>query len=295
MSILVVGSTGTVGSQVIHCLAAHNTDVYALVHTRKAKFPDNVRTIEADVTDIDSMRNALKPIDTVFLLNPVVADELNRALLVLDLAIEAQVKGVVYFSMFHADLFLDCPHACAKFATELMIHHFQIPATILRPNYFFQNDGGPVVERGEYPMPIGSRGVSMVDVRDIAEVAALALMKRDQTPEPLPSETIEIHGPDVINSESATAMWSEVLARQITYPGDNLREAEQRFASFMPSAMAYDVVGMFRGFHKHGMVGSKDAIDRVGAILGRPLRTYRSYAQECADSAAYHRNRFSAA
>ncbi len=72
-----------------------------------------------------------------------------------------------------------------------MIHKLQVPATILRPNYFFQNEGQPVVEEGEYPMPIGPLGVSMVDVRDIAEVAALSLIKRDQSHEPLP---IENHG-----------------------------------------------------------------------------------------------------
>jgi uncharacterized protein YbjT (DUF2867 family) len=187
--------------------------------------------------------------------------------------------------MFNADTFLDCPHACAKYATELMIHKLQVPATILRPNYFFQNDGQPVVERSEYPMPIGPLGVSMVDVRDIAEVAALNLMKRDRSREPVPLETIEIHGPDVINNQSGGELWSEILGKEVRYPGDDLSEAEHRLSGFMPSAMAYDVVGMFRGFLKYGMVGSKAAIDRLTAMLGRSLWTYRSYAEECAKQA----------
>jgi uncharacterized protein YbjT (DUF2867 family) len=285
MAILVVGSTGHVGSAVTEQLARSNAaDVYALVHKRKYGFPDKVKTIEGDVTDMNLMRKALKNKDTLFLLNPVVADELNRALLCLDLAIEAHVKGVVYFSLFNADVFLDCPHACAKYATELMIHKLQVPATILRPNYFFQNDGQPVIEKAEYPMPIGPLGVSMVDVRDIAEVAALNLIKRDQSHEPLPIETIEIHGPDVINDESAVKLWSELLGKEIRYPGNDLSEAEHRFSNFMPSAMAYDVAGMFRGFHKYGMLGSKAAIERLTAMLGRPLRIYRDYAGECAKS-----------
>lgn len=286
MSILIVGSTGSVGAEVTKQLALRSADVYALVHDPKAKVPDHVKTIQGDVNDISSMRAALRDIDTLFLLNPVVPDELSRALLTLDLALEAGVKGVVYLSMFHADVFLDCPHACAKYATELMIHKLQVPATILRPNYFFQNDGEAVVKKGEYPMPIGPRGVSMVDVRDIAEVGALALMKRHQSPEPLPIETIEIHGPDVINSESAVALWSEVLGKKVNYPGDDLHEAEQRFSALMPSATAYDVVAMFRGFHKYGMVGSGDAVGRLTAMLRRPLRTYRAYAEECAGAAA---------
>lgn len=294
MSILIIGSTGTVGSQITEQLARHNSDVYALVQNSNAKLPFGVKAIEGDVTDIPSMRTVLKDIDTLFLLNPVVPDELNRALLTLDLALEAHIKGVVYLSMFHADVFLDCPHACAKYATELMIHKLQVPATILRPNYFFQNDGESVVEKGEYPMPIGPRGVSMVDARDIAEVAALALIKRDQSPEPLPIETIEIHGPDVINGESAVALWSDVLRKEVRYPGDDLHEVELRFSKFMPSATAYDIVSMFRGFHKYGMIGSLDSIERLTTMLGRPLRTYRAYAEELAGTAANRRQKSAA-
>jgi uncharacterized protein YbjT (DUF2867 family) len=141
MSILVVGSTGNVGSAIAEQLARRNADVYALVHNGKHRFSQNVRTIEGDITDIPSMRRALKNVTTLFLLNPVVADELYRALLCLDLAIEAQLRGVVYLSMFNADVFLDCPHASAKYATELMIHKLQVPATILRPIIFSRTMG----------------------------------------------------------------------------------------------------------------------------------------------------------
>ena len=49
--------------------------------------------------------------------------------------------------------------------------------------------------RGVYAWPIGDKGVSMVDTRDIAEVAALCLLQRENAPEPLSRETIEIAGP----------------------------------------------------------------------------------------------------
>jgi hypothetical protein len=44
--------------------------------------------------------------------------------------------------------------------------------------------------------------------------------------------------------------------------------------------MAYDVAGMFRGFQRDGMVAKPEAVDRVVKLLGRPLRTYRRYAEE---------------
>lgn len=126
MSILVIGSTGTIGTQVIEQIARRGHQVHALIHKSQARHNDNVVPVNGDTTDMESMRKAMSGIKTLFLLNPVVIDELNRALLMLDLAKEAGIQQVVYFSMFHADTFLDCPHACAKYATELMIRKFEI-------------------------------------------------------------------------------------------------------------------------------------------------------------------------
>lgn len=283
MSILITGSTGTIGSRIVKELSKRGVEARALSRTPKqAEFPTGIVPVQGDLTDMDSMRKAMEGISTLFLLNPVVPDELNRALLALDLAIEMGIKQVVYFSMFHSDIFLDCPHACAKYATELMIERFKIPATILRPNYFFQNDGPPILKDGIYPMPIGSLGTSMVDARDIAEVAALRLIARDSSTQLLPNETIEIHGPDVITGESAAALWSEALDKKVTYPGDDLRAADKQMNKMMSSAMAYDVVAMFRGFQRDGMVAPAGTVDHISKLLGRSLRTYRRYAEETA-------------
>jgi len=282
MSILVIGSTGTIGTHVVEEVARRGVEVHALAHKTKPMKRDNVIVVKGDTTVMDSMREALTGIDTLFLLNPVVVDELNRALSMLDLAREAGIQRVVYFSMFHADTFLDCPHANAKYATELMIRKFDIPTTILRPNYFFQNDGKPVVTTRVYPMPIGSLGTSMVDARDIAEVAALSLIKRDQSSVPLPTEIIEIHGPEVITAQSAVQTWTDVLGMDVTYPGDDLRAFEKRYEKMLSSATAYDVAGVFRGFQREGMVAPDGAAQRISDMLGRPLRTYRSYAEETA-------------
>ena len=122
----------------------------------------------------------------------------------------------------------------------------------------------------------------MIDTRDIAEIAALCLIERENSAAVLPTKIIEIHGPDVITSDSAIALSSRVLGRDVIYPGDDLRAAEERFRSEMSSAMAYDVVGMFRGFHRDGMIGDSVAIATVSELLGRRLRTYEQYAEETA-------------
>jgi hypothetical protein len=54
----------------------------------------------------------------------------------------------------------------------------------------------------------------------------------------------------------------------------------------MPSAAAYDVVSMFRGFQGGWMVADPKAIDFVTELLGRPQRTYRQYVEDVAKSAS---------
>ena len=206
MTILVTGSTGVIGSRVVANLAAQGADVHALARSpEKARFPGGVTAVKADLMDVEATRKAIAQASTLFLLNAVTPDELTQALLTLSLAREAGVKGIVYLSVFHADLFTDVPHFTGKYAVERMIEDCDLPATILRPNYFMQNDTAmkdALVGHGVYPQPIGSKGVSMVDARDIAEIAASCLLKRENATAPLPRETIELVGPDALTGDA---------------------------------------------------------------------------------------------
>jgi hypothetical protein len=62
-----------------------------------------------------------------------------------------------------------------------MIETCDLPATILRPCYFMQNDAqqkDALLNHGVYGMPLGSAGLSVVDTRDIGEAAAKELVVR---------------------------------------------------------------------------------------------------------------------
>lgn len=82
MTILAVGGTGQIGSVVVGKLAEEGADVVVMTQQpEKAKLPSGVRAVKGDGLDPEPMRAALKGIDTLFLLNPVIGDELTRALL----------------------------------------------------------------------------------------------------------------------------------------------------------------------------------------------------------------------
>jgi uncharacterized protein YbjT (DUF2867 family) len=252
-------------------------------HPITARVPKGVTAVRGDGTDVDAMRKAMDGAQVLFLLIPVVPDELARALVMLDIASAARFGHVVYFSMKQADTFADVAHAASKFASEAAIRKYGIAATILRPNYFFQNDASlktPVMDEGVYPTPIGNVGVSMNDARDIAEVAALVLT--GEPPSAGDVVTIEIGGPDVMTGDSIARLWSEVVDRPVKYLGDDLAVFEKRAASMASSWTAHDTALMFRGFQREGMNASAGVVDRLTAMLGRPLRTYRGFAQEIA-------------
>jgi len=286
MSILVTGATGMIGSQVVALLAGNGADVRAFARSpEKAFFPPGVTVVKGDLMDVDSVRAALAGVRTLFLLNAVTPDELTQALIALNFARAAGVERIVYFSVIHSDRYVDVPHFAGKYAAERMIRKTGLPATVLRPAYFMENDQGlkdAIAGAGIYPMPIGGKGLAMVAARDIAEIAALELIRRDRSAAPLPQESIDVVGPDVLTGASVAAIWSEAMGRKVVYAGDDTDAFERAVRSRAPGWMAYDMKAMADRFQSDGMLPAGGGVSRVAAMLGRPLTRYRDFAAETA-------------
>jgi uncharacterized protein YbjT (DUF2867 family) len=289
MTILVTGATGTIGRHVVDNLAKRGADVRALVRDpAKAGLPAGVALAQGDLLDVDALRGAFQGVSTLFLLNAVVPDEFTQALIALNVAREAGIKRVVYLSVIHSDVYVNVPHFAGKFGVERMIEAMGFEATILRPAYFMSNEmtvKDVVLQHGVYPMPIGARGLAMVDARDLAEVAALELIRRERADGPLLLDRINVVGPETLTGEAVAAIWSEVLGRPVAYGGDDTAGFEQNLRQFMPGWMAYDMRLMAERFLTDGMVPEAGDVERLTSLLGRPLRTYRNLAAEIAASA----------
>ncbi|NVM76754.1 uncharacterized protein YbjT (DUF2867 family) [Duganella sp. SG902] len=289
MTILVTGGTGRVGSQVVQQLVKRGANVRVLVRDpSKANFPAGVEVVQGDLLDIDSLRAAFKGVNALFLLNAVAGDEFTQALITLNIARESGVERLVYLSVLHSDRFVNVPHFAVKLGAERMIEQMGFSATILRPSYFIDNEHmvkDVIFNYNLYPMPIGSKGVAMVDARDIAEVAAIELIRRAQAPGKLPVETINLVGPDTLTGTEVAAIWSDVLGRPVAYGGDDPSGFEQNLANFMPKWMAYEMRLMAERYVTDGMIPEAGDVERLTRILGRPLHTYRGFATEIAPAA----------
>ena len=284
MKVLVTGATGTVGSELVKELLQRRADVR--VFTRKqpkpGTFPGTVEVALGDLTDPVSVAEAMKGVDELFLLIGNVPDEFTQALTAYGLAKKAGLKHVTYLSVFKADQFLEVPHFAAKSAVEQAIRAGGIPYTILRPGYFVQNERRlkPVLTGpGIYPIPAGNQGLAAVDVRDIAEAAAITLTEKSHA-----GKTYDLVSSEMLTGPGAAATWSKVLDKKITYAGhgdfDGF-EAQLRNTG-TPSWIAYDLRVMFQGYVERGLSNTEDQTARFAALLGHQPRTYSSFAEELA-------------
>lgn len=282
MTILVTGATGRIGRHLIANLVERGAAVRVLTRDpAKAGFSAQVEVVQGDLLDIEALRGAMKGIRTLFLLNAVTGDEFTQALITLNLAREAGIERLVYLSVLNAERFHTVPHFAVKAAVERLIAEVGFSATILRPSYFIDNDRmvrDVIMSHGVYPMPIGAKGVAMVDARDIAELAAVELIRRHDAPARLPSETITVVGPDTLTGPEVAAIWSDVLGRTVHYGGDDPTGFEQTLGTFMPRWMAYEMRLMAERYVTEGMLPQPGDVDRLTERLGRPLHSYRAFA-----------------
>ena len=139
-----------------------------------------------------------------------------------------------------------------------------------------------LLKQGVYAMPIGAKGISMVDVRDIGDAAARELLRRERASERQPRETYELVGPVVVTADRVSATWSEALQRPISYGGDDLVALETRLKSVSPAWLAYDMRLMMQRYQRDGAVATAAQVVRLTSLLGRQPRSYRDFAKACA-------------
>jgi len=284
MKILVTGSTGKVGSAVVKELRKRDATVRALVRRKEgsAPAPEGVEVAEGDLLDPVSVEKALDGVDKLYLLNAVVPDELTQGLIAYDLAKKLKLKHIVYHSVFKVEQFKDVPHFASKLAIENALRQFDLPFTIIRPNYFFQNDEtlkDALTKAGVYPMPLGPQGISAVDVRDIAEAAAIALMSDGHH-----GQVYNLNGPDVLSGPKIASIWSGLLGKEIHYAGDNMDAFEQQMRQRAPAWSAFDIRMMFQGYLERGFAAGGNDIEVLTKLLGHAPRRYEDFARETAQT-----------
>ena len=284
MRVLVVGGTGTVGSEVARQLVAKGVDVHVLTRDpAKAKnLPREAKPVKGDTLDPATIRSAFAGMDGLFLLNPVSATEAHEGLMAVNGARLAGIRRVAYLSVHKVDEAVYLPHFGGKYAVEAALKAAGVAGASLRANNYYQNDyrfQEALVGGGVYPQPIGGVGVSRVDVRDIGEAAAAALTGTFSG-----FELWNVVGPTAWTGKTTAEAWSRALGRPVAYIGDDLDSWEREAAKMLPPWMAFDFRLMYAHFQKHGLAATADDVARMTKILGHPPRRFEDFVAETAKS-----------
>jgi uncharacterized protein YbjT (DUF2867 family) len=282
MKTLVTGGTGNVGGAVVSELLKRGADVRVLARKQPeaGKLPPGVEVAIGDLLDPVAVEQAMRGVDKLFLLNAVVADELTQALIAYGIAKRIGLKHVTYLSVFKVEQFRDVPHFASKLAVESALREFGVPHTILRPGYYMQNDAGlkdALTGPGVYPMPIGTAGICAVDVRDIAEAAAISLAEDGHA-----GQTYDLVGPSTLTGPGNAAIWSKLLGKEIKYTGHNFDQWEEQMRARVGGWQAFDLRMMLEGYFDRGFASTPTEIDRITKLLGRAPRSYENFAAETA-------------
>jgi uncharacterized protein YbjT (DUF2867 family) len=235
--ILVSGATGTVGSEVVKQLSSFS-NVNIKVGARSVeKIKDlesgnKVKGVHIDYDKPESLKEALKNIDKLFLLAPAVpnAQELESNLV--NEAKKAGLRYIVKQSVMGADEDADVEIMRQHRKAEKIIEESGIPYTFLRPNEFMQNfinfHGHSIKNNNAFYLPQENAKVSVVDVRDIAAVAVKALTENGNNNNKNNNNKNKkylITGPEALSYHQMAEILSNATGKKISYVSVSEEEA----------------------------------------------------------------------
>lgn len=284
MNILVIGGTGTVGSEVVkRLLQSDRDDLNIRIMTRSKEkifgLPKGAEGVVGDLDDKKSLEPAFRKIDKVFLITtPESQDETQSGLNAVEAAKAAGIKKLVYMSAHKLEEFTDAPHLYGKIPIEDAVKSSGIGYTLLRPNGFFQNDywfKEGILGHGVYGQPMGEIGLNRVDVRDIADAAVHALLT-----DKFNGKTYPLVGSDAITGEQTASLYSEYLGEPVTYTGDDLDGWSEQQRQFLPERIVDDLRAMYRHFLENGYLATEEDIRQTRTILRKEPRSYEAFVKE---------------
>jgi uncharacterized protein YbjT (DUF2867 family) len=274
--ILVIGGRSKIGAGVIEALLARGERVRALVRSGEsdANTPDAVETVTGDLADPSSLKTAMNGVEKVFLLSSPHRDAVSWHRNAIDAAHQTEVALLVRSSILGADRdspaeFVNAHTTCDRYLASLGLPH-----VIVRPNLFFQNvpeSNIPSIDAaGNLYVDAGDARISMVDTRDVAAVAAVALTEPGYD-----GLGLDVTGPEALSYAEVAETLTQVLGRPVTYvaaPDDAVRQA--LLGAGLNEWFAGALVGLYQDYRRSGSDGyAAQVTDTVAQVTGRPPRT----------------------
>lgn len=269
-TILITGATGKVGEALTAKL--RDKGVRLRLGTRSSG-----KTADAVWCDFDrpeTFEGALSGVDRLFLLT---SGGTEREGPLVEAARRAGVRHVVKLSVWEAqeEVFA---FARAHRAVEKKIESSGLPWTFLRPNGYMQNFSTAMAQtiRQAHAFYFPSDfSHSIVDVRDVAEVATVALTRPGHE-----GKAYQLSGPEALSNSRIAEKLSAALGKPITFvPVSKAAFREGLLGAGVPEPYADDYLDLIRYYETGAAQKVKPDVEKV---TGRSPTSFDQFARDFA-------------
>ena len=274
--ILVIGGRSKIGAALIGELLGRGQRVRALARAGEAagSLSAAAEAVTGDLADEGSLVTAMARIEKVFLLSSPHPDAVSWHRNAIDAARRTQVQLLVCSSILGADRESPAEFISAHTTCDRYLEGSGLPYVIVRPNLFLQNIPESTIPSidasGTFHADAGGARISMVDTRDVAAVAALALTEPGHA-----GARYDVTGPEALSYTDVAAKLTSAMGRHISYVGasdDAVRQA--LLGAGLTKWFASALVGLYQDYRRSGTGGyAAQVTGTVQWLTGRPARS----------------------
>src|SRR5918993_2448598 len=279
--ILVTGATGNNGTEILKRLLTADVPVRVMVRNRErasAIASPHVEVVEGDFDRPETLLAALDGVQRAFLLTHSSERAQAQQIAFVDAARQSGVTHVVKLSQFAA--YANAPDRFRRYhaVVEATLQASELAYTILRPNLYMQgllNFRATIATQNAFYAAAGDAKVSMVDVRDNAEVAVAALTEPGHE-----GKIYELTGPQALTHAEMAEGLSKALGRQVAFvdiPPEAMRDA---FLGFRAPEWPGDGLGEDYAHYRRGE--AEAVTSGVQDALGKAPRSFEEFARDYA-------------
>ncbi len=274
-TVLITGLRGKTGRQVAQTLLGRK----GVVVRGAARNPEGLKVPDISVSRFDwedraSWPDALSGVHAVYLLRPKTPDPAETIASFLSLA--EGVERIVFLSEIEA---AHRAESTDERRVEAVIQSAPTGWTILRPNWFMQNFAEPgfyleaLRDAGELKVPTGGQPTSFVDTRDIARVAAAALLEPGHE-----GRAYTLTGPRALTWAEAASAIGAAAGHDIRYADPPLEDYLAALSSKGTSKATVEYYGRIYGSIREGRTAAVSA--DVERVTGRSPIDFGRFVEE---------------
>lgn len=282
--ITVIGSTGTIGSELVDLLSKSGASIRAVMRDfSKVREVPGVVWIQADMSDSSTLEATIAGTNRLFLLTGNRSGFGKTQIEIIKTAEKLGVKHVVKLSALGASPRTKSGLALEHWEAEQALENSMMSWTILRPHVFMQNwlgeEAKTVREDNAIYSAIGEGKVPFIDARDIAAVAAEALLH----PEKHSGQRYVLTGGEAIGYQSLAEAISKATGKVVEYKSLSMEEMRLRMEKQGLPEKSIDSLLALMAYQKAG--GATERVsDDVQKVLGRSPRTVVDFANDYRES-----------